>query len=240
MPSQGTVDRSGDGDEHHDALGEDRAMPDMIPWHLQALEIVTCNCAWGCPCQFNALPTQGHCRAGIGYRIERGRFGDTDLAGVHFAGLFAWPGAIHQGSGEALLVVDEKASEPQREAVQAIFRGEHTEPGRTIFNVFSNVIDTYHPTQFRPVHVEADMEARRGTFSVGGLADGTLEPIRNPVTGEPHRARLTLPKGFEYHEAEFASGGCTTQGGPIELDYRSRHGHIARLDWSNAGVAHPT
>ena len=164
-------------------------MTDMTPWQLQALEVVTCNCAFGCPCQFNALPTEGHCRAGIGYLIERGRFGDTDLAGVSFAGLFAWPGPIHQGSGEALLVVDEKASEAQRAAVEAIFRGEHTVPGGTIFNVFSNVIDTYHPTQFRPVEVEGDMEARQGKFVVHGLVEGAIEPIRNPVTGEPHRAR---------------------------------------------------
>ena len=215
-------------------------MTDMTPWQLQALEVVTCNCAFGCPCQFNALPTEGHCRAGIGYVIERGRFGDTDLAGVSFAGLFAWPGPIHHGSGEALLVVDEKASEAQRAAVEAIFRGEHTVPGGTIFNVFSNVIDTYYPTQFRPVEVEGDMEARQGKFVVHGLVEGAIEPIRNPVTGEPHRARVTLPAGFEYHEAEYACGRATTLGGPIELTYASRHGHIARLDWSNAGVAHPS
>jgi hypothetical protein len=215
-------------------------MTDMIPWQLQALEIVTCNCAFGCPCQFNARPTEGHCRAGIGYLIEGGRFGETDLAGVRFAGLFAWPGAIHEGKGEALLVVDEKASEAQRAAVEAIFRGEHTVPGGTIFNVFANVIDTYHPTRVHPVEFEGDIEARQGRFSVRGLIDATIEPIRNPVTGAPHRARVTLPAGFEYHEAEYASARTTTHGGPIALDYSSRHGHIARLDWSNAGVAHPS
>jgi len=105
--------------------------------------------------------------------------------------------------------------------------------------VFSNVVDTYHPTQIRPVEVEGDLEARQGRFSVRGLVDGTLEPIRNPVTGQPHRARVTLPAGFEYHEAEYASGAATTHGGPIALNYSSRHAHIAQLDWTNAGVVHP-
>lgn len=214
-------------------------MADMIPWQLKGLEVATCNCAFGCPCQFNALPTEGDCRAAVGYVIESGRFGDTDLAGVRFAGLFAWPGPIHEGKGEALLVVDEQASPAQRSAVDAIFRGRHTEPGKTIFNVFSNVIDTYHPTQVGPVEVEGDLEARQGRFSVEGLIDGGLEPIRNPVTGLPHRARVTLPAGFEYHEAEYASGNATTHGGPIAFNHVSRHAHIARLDWSNAGVAHP-
>jgi hypothetical protein len=215
-------------------------MPDMVPWQLRALEIVTCNCAYGCPCQFNAPPTEGHCRAAIGYLIEGGWFGGTDLAGVRFAGLFAWPGPIHGGAGEALLIVDDKASDAQRAAVEAIFRGEHTEPGKTIFNVFSNVIDTYRPTEARPIEVEGDLEARRGRFVVHGLVEAAVEPIRNPVTGAPHRARVTLPAGFEYHEAEYASADVKTQGGPIDLALAGRHAHLARIDWSNAGVAHPS
>ncbi len=214
-------------------------MADMIPWQLQALEIVTCNCAYGCPCQFNALPTEGHCRAAIGYLIEHGRFGDTDLAGTRFAGLFAWPGPIHAGAGQALLIVDTRSSEPQRAAVEAIFRGEETVPGTTIFNVFSNVIDTYHPTELHAIEVEGDLAARTGRFVVNGLVEARVEPIRNPVTGAPHRARVTLPAGFEYHEAEYASANVTTTGGPIELALAGRHAHLARIEWSNAGVVHP-
>ncbi len=33
-------------------------------WHLTGQVIVTCNCDWGCPCNFNALPTQGKCEGG--------------------------------------------------------------------------------------------------------------------------------------------------------------------------------
>ena len=56
----------------------------MAEWHLKGRNFSHCNCAYGCPCQFNALPTEGHCRAAIGYLIEHGRFGDTDLAGTRF------------------------------------------------------------------------------------------------------------------------------------------------------------
>ncbi len=113
-----------------------------IDWRLSGIELVTCNCDYGCPCQFNALPTRGDCRAAEAVRIDEGHFGDVRLDGVAFVALFAWPKAIHEGRGEAMLIVDERANEDQRRAVQAIFRGEETEPGATIFNVFSNVIDT--------------------------------------------------------------------------------------------------
>ena len=34
----------------------------MTPWELKMKEFVNCNCAYGCPCQFNALPTNGNCQ----------------------------------------------------------------------------------------------------------------------------------------------------------------------------------
>src|SRR3954463_9762350 len=120
-----------------------------IDWRLSGIELVTCNCDYGCPCQFNALPTRGDCRAAEAVRIDKGHFGDVRLDSVAFVALFAWPKAIHEGRGEAMLIVDERANEDQRRAVQAIFRGEETEPGATIFNVFSNVIDTYHEPLYR-------------------------------------------------------------------------------------------
>ena len=44
------------------ASARDKGMTD-ISWTIKGREFVHCNCAYGCPCQFNALPTQGNCRA---------------------------------------------------------------------------------------------------------------------------------------------------------------------------------
>jgi len=61
-------------------------MPD-VRWMLKGREFAHCNCAYGCPCQFNALPTHGDCHAVLGYDIEQGYHGDTKLDGLKFAGL---------------------------------------------------------------------------------------------------------------------------------------------------------
>jgi hypothetical protein len=209
-----------------------------IDWEFDGVEIVTCNCDYGCPCQFNARPTQGNCHATGAFEIEKGRFGATPLDGLRFVALFAFPAAIHEGHGQALLIVDERADDAQRAAIHAIFRGEETEPGATIFNVFANVIETYHEPMRGRIELTADMEKRKGRFSVDGLVAATVTPIRNPVTGEPHRARLTLPHGFEYHEAEFASSEVRTDSGPIALAWSGRHAHFARLHWTRHGPAH--
>jgi hypothetical protein len=46
-----------------------------IPWRIVGEEVAACNCAWGCPCQFNALPTYGRCEAIVGTRIREGHYG---------------------------------------------------------------------------------------------------------------------------------------------------------------------
>jgi hypothetical protein len=70
---------------------------------------------------------------------------------------------------------------------------------------------------------------------VPALIEGSAEPIKNPVTGEPHRVRVLLPTGFEYREAEYVCGtGKAT--GPIALDFQGTHAHIAKADWSTRGV----
>ncbi len=210
-----------------------------VDWHLEAVELVTCNCDVGCPCQFNSLPTNGDCRAASGFRIDTGHFGDTKLDGVRFVGIFAWPGAIHEGRGEAQLIIDESADGAQREAVRALFHGEETEPGATIFNVLSTVIDTFYDTLFLPIEFEADVEERIGHFSVPGVIEAQGGWIKNPVSGDPHRARIVLPHGFEYHEAEIGRSTVKTSDSQIALDYTDAHAHFAYLNWTRNGPAHP-
>ena len=75
-------------------------------WTIKGREFVNCNCSYGCPCQFNGLPTHGHCQAVGGFEIEQGHHGSTKLDGLKFVGIFRWPGAIHEGKGEAAAVID--------------------------------------------------------------------------------------------------------------------------------------
>ena len=44
-------------------------------WTIHGREFVNCNCSYGCPCQFNGLPTYGHCQAVAGMEIEQGHHG---------------------------------------------------------------------------------------------------------------------------------------------------------------------
>ena len=206
-----------------------------VEWMIRGPEVATCNCSYGCPCQFNALPTNGDCRASVAIHIEEGFFGDTRLDGLRIGGTAAWPGAIHQGHGEIQPIIDIRANEKQREALLAIMSGQHTDPGATFFAVIATVVDKVHPPVFAEIEFEADIEAGTGRFAVKGVVDSRVEPIRNPVTGAAHRPKLSLREGFEFTEAEFASG-TTKAEAPIALDWSGRHAHFAMLHWTGHGV----
>ncbi len=206
----------------------------MIDWMIRGPEIATCNCDYGCPCQFNALPTNGDCRAAVAMRIDKGHFGDIKLDGLHWAALAAWPGAIHEGKGEIQPIVDARASEKQRDAILAILSGQETEPFATIFSVFAAMIDTVHPPMFKEIAFDADVQNATGNFRIDGVVDGKVTPIRNPVTNAVHHAKVVLRTGFEYTEAEYASGDVTSQGA-IVLANHGKHAHLANLHLTGAG-----
>jgi hypothetical protein len=208
-----------------------------VKWMIKAREFVNCNCAYGCPCQFNALPTYGSCQAVVGMEIERGHHGDTKLDGLRFAGIFRWPGAIHEGRGEAAVVVDHRATEPQREALLRILTGQDTEPGATIFQVFSTTFEKVHDPIFAAIDFEVDVNARTGRLKVHGVTDGHGEPIKNPVTGAEHRVRIDIPHGFEYSLAE-AGRGWSKATGPIRFELADSHSHFADIHLSQSGVVH--
>ena len=161
-------------------------------------------------------------------RIDEGHFGEVPLDGLCWVTMLAWPGAIHEGRGEVQAVIDERADERQRDALLTILSGEESEPGANVFSVFASVIDTVHEPLFKAIEFEADIEARTGRFVVPGINEATTEPIRNPVSGTPHRARVVLPQGFEFTEAEFASS-TTKAGGAVALDWANSHGQLAML-----------
>ncbi|HZV99749.1 MAG TPA: DUF1326 domain-containing protein [Methylophilaceae bacterium] len=208
-----------------------------IQWAIKAREFTNCNCSYGCPCQFNALPTHGNCQAVVGMQIDQGFHGDTKLDGLKFAGIFAWPGPIHEGSGQAAVILEEAATPAQRESLLRILSGQDTEPGATIFQVFSTTFEKVHDPIFSRIEFEVDIDARKARLIVPDLIDGRGEPILNPVTGAEHRARIDIPNGFEYSLAEIGRGWTTTSH-PIKLDLADSYGQFAHIHLCQSGVIH--
>ncbi len=147
-----------------------------------------------------------------------------------------WPGAIHEGDGTMQIIIDERASPEQRDALQKIMTGEDTEEMATMWWVFSAMSPNKLETLYKPIEIEMDMETRKGRVRVPGVFETEAGPIIKPVSGAEHRARIELPRGFEFRVAEMAKGTTRTSG-EIELrSNRDSHVHMVEIHLSSHGV----
>jgi len=191
--------------------GRGENTPD-VKWTIKGCEFVHCNCAHDCPCQFNARPTNGQCHAVAGIDIETGYRGTTKLDGLKIAAVLSWPGAIHEGNGQIVPIVDERATPEQREALLRLMSGQDTDPGTTFFGVFSTTYEKVHDPIFAKIEFEVDAERRTARLKISAPVDARGEPIRNPVTGQAEEARIDLPHGFEDIVAEVGRGWARKSG----------------------------
>ena len=195
-------------------------------WSIEGAWFKNCNCDPGCPCDFNQAPTHENCEGIIGMRIDKGHFGDVSLDGVKWAGAAYWPGRIDEGNGDIVPIVDESASEEQRNAILTLLSGQ---AGGTIFEIFSAVCPNVKEPVFAPIDFEFDIETRSGRLKAGDVIDTEVETLRGIDPPDPYRILVRIPGGFEYtgpdNEAETAVATRLTVRGGGNLDYEHTNGH---------------
>ena len=77
-----------------------------IDWKIKGRQFGNCNCNYGCPCQFNAPPTDNYCHGMGAFLIDEGFFDKVDLEGVKAVSMMKFPGPIHEGDGEMQIILD--------------------------------------------------------------------------------------------------------------------------------------
>ena len=204
-------------------------------WMIRGSEFSNCNCAFGCPCQFNSPTTNGFCEAIGSAMIEEGNFNDISLDGLCFVMLLKWPGEVADGNGQQQLIIDERANPEQREALRKIAHGESTAPGTTHFYVYNSTMSKVHDTLYAPIEISIDVEARHAHTKIEGLVESAGTPLVDPFSGEESRARIHLPNGFEYTYAEMGAGTSKITA-DIELDLNNSYGQFNILHMNQDGV----
>jgi hypothetical protein len=194
-----------------------------------------CNCAFGCPCDFNAKPTNGHCEGLLGMRITKGHFEDVKLDGLSFFAVVRFPGALHEGNGELQPIIDQRASPEQRDALFKIMSGQNSAEG-TLFHIVSLIVTKMDDPIFAPISFQFDKDARLARLSIPGVLETDVDPIKNPVTGAPHRIRVVMPEGFEHIEGEVASSNISSAGA-IKFETHGGHSTLAHVVQTPEGVA---
>lgn len=190
-------------------------------WQISGHVILACNCDYGCPCNFNGLPTTGKCEGNWNWHIEQGSYGDVPLGGLTMSVAVNWPGAIHEGNGEALVVLDERADARQRDALVTLLSGQAGGPWKIIATTIAKV----HGPEYAPFQVKVDSYSSRVT--AGEYIRLEMEPVRNKATGAETHPRVLLPEGFVFREGDLGASSTFRISGPVSFDHTGRYAAAA-------------
>lgn len=202
------------------------AAPAIPSWKIRGNVVLACNCDYGCPCNFNGLPTTGDCQGNWNWRIDEGMYGDVDMAGACFGVVVKWPGAIHEGNGEALVLLDSAMSDAQREAVGTLLSGAAGGPWKIIATTLSAV----HGPEVVPMEIVADGVKSR--VRAGSALSLDLDSVRNKVTGAESYATVQLPMGFVFKDALLCASSTFRSEGAVALDHSGKYAAVAPFEYA--------
>lgn len=206
----------------------------MATWTMKGEYLKNCNCLASCPCDTEGFPSpHKFCEGMAAMRITDGQFDGLRLDGLHWAAIVHWPGALHEGNGSMLPLIDERATDEQRHALLEILSGKH---GGTFFGIIAAVCPTVYPPEFVPFTWEFDRSARHARMSAGRFLSTVTGPLIVPATGAEQRVRVLMPEGFEYRDMDVARALELKAAGPISYSYTNTNSSMANVEHTPEGL----
>jgi hypothetical protein len=207
----------------------------MTPtWAISGRYYETCSCDFLCPCiltQMTARPTKDSCTFAMALQIERGASDKVDLGGLTFIVVGFTPGPMGNGNWSVGLVIDERASDQQRDAIAAIASGSAGGPMAPL----AGLIGTFLGIERAPIEIDssgikwsvtADGLVDMSAQGVMGIDPTATEPMYIENTGHPVGSRMALAKALRSH--------VHALGLSWDDDSGRNNGHFAPFNWKNA------
>lgn len=184
-------------------------MPDVPQWHVTGDWFDVCKCAIPCPCTFAQAPTYGDCDGILAWHIREGHYGDAvRLDELNIVGIGSFEGNIWAGEAKVAmgLYMDERADEPQREALTVIFGGQGGGwPGE-----FASFIGEVRGIEYVPITFEIADDLAYWAAEVPGKATARAEALTGPTTPPGERVQVHNPPGAEVGPGQVATWGRAT------------------------------
>ena len=198
-------------------------------WRVDGEYFESCNCDFICPCPTSHLaarPTHGHCDVGLVFHVDRGNFGATRLDGLNFAVLAHTPGAMGEGNWTVGLVLDERATPEQQQALAGIASGQAGGPMAAL----GPLLGTFAGAEVKPIAFEKDGLRRHASIPgileiavEGGPGADQAEPTYLDNVFHPVTQRLALAKATSAKLSAFGIDWSSSGG---------NNGHFAPFSWS--------
>jgi hypothetical protein len=143
-------------------------------YSLKGTLLEACSCGVLCPCWIGEDPDGGECFAVVGYHFDTGQIGGVDVSGLSLLSVAHIPGNILAGNWEVVVLVDDSATDDQRDAILAAFTGKLGGPLADI----AELIGTIKGVESAPIR--HDIAEGVGSLEVPGVLEAEMEPYRGP------------------------------------------------------------
>ncbi|NQZ25562.1 MAG: DUF1326 domain-containing protein [Colwellia sp.] len=201
-------------------------------WSLAMHQIECCNCSHGCGCQFSGFPDSesGSCEALLGFYIKSGQLDSLDLTGIKVVFAAAWPKAIHEGDGKALLFIDSAASSEQVAAIGGIFSGQF---GGMPFEALAGTFSEMEGPIVAAITMNTD--DKHSSFSIADVLAVEQTPLINPMNGEDQNVHITYPDGgFFWNDGIIGtSKTMSIKHNMLSFDHVGQFAAKAEVNWAN-------
>ena len=201
----------------------------MAEWWWKAEYYETCNCAYGCPCNLNSIPTDGTCQAIDAWLIREGTFKDTRLDGLGIGLLVRWPNPIHEGNGKAVVFIDERADEAQRKALEQIGTGK-AGPGGP-FEIFASTYSEPPQVVYGPVQLERN--GKRATIRFGDMGQADLGPVISAMDGQEAEISMVMPGGFIWKDGLMVNTDrCEVKTDSLDFQHKDSSAFLSAVEYN--------
>lgn len=199
-------------------------------YHVKAKSVEACSCRHGCNCQFGGTPNEGKCEFVIGYEVKDGHFGDVDLDGVRAVVAAKYPNAIHEGHGDVVLFIDDRASDEQVNALATILSGQM---GGMPWEALAGTIEHFEGPVRAPI--ELDIDGQDARLRIPGVVELQTTPLRDAVSGEPKEVHINYPKGgFFWNDGNIVTTSTMrAKHGSIDIEWPDKYAATAEVNWTN-------
>ena len=203
-------------------------------WQVRGQYFETCSCDYVCPCilgQMAAAPSKGWCTFAMGFQIENGTYGSGSLDGLGFVVLGFTPEAMGKGNWSVGLIVDERASPEQRDAITAIASGAAGGPMAPLSGLIGKFLGVESAAiQFDRNGVKWSVRASTlvdmAAEGAMGIDPNATEPMFLENTGHPASSRMALAHATRSH--------VNALGLSWDDDSGRNNGHYAPFAWRSA------
>lgn len=156
------------------ATTDEQPAASAVGYALEGTLLEVCSCDTLCPCWIGEDPDRGTCDSVVAYNLAEGTIRGVDVSGLTLVSAVNIPGNVLEGNWRQLVLIDDKASDEQADALVDAFSGKLGGPLADLAQLVGERV------AIERAPISHAIEDGAGTLKVGEVIEAAMHPYRGP------------------------------------------------------------